>query len=363
MTVSQDIGSSSRLRVAHVVISDAFAGTERYVADLAAEQARQGCEVLVLGGDLNAMQKASGCAAVEYFRAESLTEAFRALRASRQLDVVHAHLTASEFAACTAYPRRGPIVVSTRHIVARRGSTLTGRLASRWIRKRLDGQITPSVYAAGLVDGQSHVIATGTPDADFGSHDERVVLVAQRLEADKDTVTAIRAWHTAELWSQGWELHVAGDGSEAHQLTRLVERLGLANSCRFLGRVSDLPRRIARAGLVLCSSRSDSFGLVAVEAMAAGAAVVATASGGYLETVGSVASPALFPPGDHSAAAREMRRLATNAEERGRYGARLREAQRAHFSLPGFASSVIEWYVSRLAAAGLAQRSYQVGRR
>src|ERR1700722_19101765 len=41
---------SARLRIAHVVCTDEFAGVERYVVNLSKELARAGCDVVVLGG-------------------------------------------------------------------------------------------------------------------------------------------------------------------------------------------------------------------------------------------------------------------------------------------------------------------------
>ena len=340
-----------RLRVAQVVATDAFAGTERYVASLAAGLARLGADVVVIGGSSKRMPAALVEAGTEarHIPASGLAEAYRGLRSLRSLDLVHAHLTTAEVAATAAFPSCSrAAVVSTRHIAARRGSSPAGRLAAVWVRARLDGQIAPSQYVAARVDGACRVLPTGVPDAPLGAHDHPVVLVAQRLEAEKDTATALRAWAESDLASNGWELHIAGSGSDERALRALASQLGLDGACRFLGQVEDISVHFARAGAFLATATGEPFGLSVVEAMATGLPVVAAAAGGHLETVGPVAGAALFQPGDHAGAAALLRRLIDGPEARVTYGRQLRERQQREYSLCNFAAAVSAWYTEVL---------------
>lgn len=333
-----------RRRIVHVVATDAFAGTERYVATLALAQARRGDDVAVVGGRADAMRPLLGNHVV-HVGYPGPAGTLRYLRSMPPPRVVHAHLTAAELLGCTAFlSSRSVRVVSTRHIAARRGSSPAGRLAAHLIRWRLDGQIAPSRYLADRVDGPSEVILTGVPDSPVGSHDQPVVLVAQRLEAEKDTATALRAWAASGLASSGWRLEVAGGGSQERPLRQLAGTLGIAGSCTFLGQVDDVAARMARAAMVLCTAKSDSFGLTAVEAMACGAPVVVSAAGGHVETVGAVDGAALYPPGDHLKAAAQLERLAGDPDLRSRYGQRLRRFQQAELSVGPFVDRVAHFY-------------------
>lgn len=351
----------TRLRVAHVVTTSAFAGTESYVATAAVMLANRDVGVTVIGGEPGRMRAALALSRVpvSYHEAAGPGRALTLLRALAPFDIVHAHLTAAETAAVGAFPRRrgGPLVVVTRHIAAHRGSSLPGRLASIAIRHRLDGQLAPSRFVAERVDGPSTCIPTGVTCTPLGPHDQAVVIVAQRLEPEKDTATALRAWATSGLGAQGWELHLAGEGGERSTLIRLSEQLGISGSCHFLGHVDDIGERLGRASILLAPATAEPYGLSVVEAMAAGLPVVASAAGGHLETVGAVPGASLFPPGDHTAAAGRLIALADDAPMRAAYGAALQSHQRAALDVEGFADNLLAWYQILLTRSTSAVRS------
>ncbi len=334
------------LRVVHLVVTDAFAGTERYVANLAAATVRLGHAVEVIGGNRERM-RANLPPEVGVHPAADLRTATITLRRTTRPDVVHAHLTAAEVAAVAAWPgRHRPVLVSTRHIAARRGRSAPGRAAAVAVRARLDAQVAISRFVADAVDGVSEVILTGVPDADTLSDagDRPTVLVAQRLEAEKDTSTALRAWALSGLAEEGWRLVVAGDGAESAWLQAVVLRSGLQGSVRMVGQVDDLGRRMGSAAIFLATAPAEPLGLSVVEAMARALPVVATSAGGHLETVGAVPEALVFPPGDAAAAAAALRSLAGDPVRRRAYGAALQAHQRRHLSLEPFAGLMVELY-------------------
>lgn len=73
-----------------------------------------------------------------------------------------------------------------------------------------------------------------------------------------------------------WALTVVGDGPLREQLESLTTELGLSEQVRFHGfaNTSEMPGLLAGFDVVVVPSRREPYGLVAVEAMAAGAAVV-----------------------------------------------------------------------------------------
>lgn len=149
--------------------------------------------------------------------------------------------------------------------------------------------------------------------------DRPIVLVAGRLEAYKRVDTAIRAFASMRKDAQ---LVVCGTGSHRPALERLARELRIATRVSFRGPVSDgeLRRWQRTATSTLSLSAREAFGLVLLEAAAAGSRVVASDIPAHAELanrVGGVdARMALVTPDVAAVAAAldhqvEMGRLAT----------------------------------------------------
>ena len=98
-------------------------------------------------------------------------------------------------------------------------------------------------------------------------------------------------------------LIMAGDGPERSPAEHLARELKMERHISFLGKQNHVERLIPLAHVLLMPSELESFGLVALEAMACGVVPVATRVGGvpelitdgedgYLEAVGDIASQA-----------------------------------------------------------------------
>lgn len=103
------------------------------------------------------------------------------------------------------------------------------------------------------------------------------VLFIGRLELwQKGIDLLLNAWAHASKQVDG-DLVIAGRGPDEVRVRRLVERLGIAYRVRFAGWVSgaEKARLLAASRLVVVPSRAETFGIVAVEALAAATPVVA----------------------------------------------------------------------------------------
>lgn len=95
------------------------------------------------------------------------------------------------------------------------------------------------------------------------------------------------------------KLLMVGDGPERHRLEELCRELGTCGLVTFLGKVKDTERVLAASDLFILPSETESFGLAALEAMAAKTPVISTNTGGipevnkqgisgYLSNIGNV---------------------------------------------------------------------------
>jgi N-acetyl-alpha-D-glucosaminyl L-malate synthase BshA len=79
------------------------------------------------------------------------------------------------------------------------------------------------------------------------------------------------------------KLLMVGDGPERHRIEELCRDLNICHLVKFLGKVKDFDRILAASDLFILPSESESFGLAALEAMAAKTPVISTNTGGIPE--------------------------------------------------------------------------------
>lgn len=137
-----------------------------------------------------------------------------------------------------------------------------------------------------------------------------------RLHPDKDQATLIRGFAQAlPQLPAGSLLAIMGSGRLESALKALAQELGVAESVRFLGQVANGRRYFKAFDLFALTSDHEPFGMVLLEAMAAGVAVIGSDCGGGREVIEGVG--VLFPLADAAALAAAMRHMAgLDAEHR-----------------------------------------------
>jgi glycosyltransferase involved in cell wall biosynthesis len=124
---------------------------------------------------------------------------------------------------------------------------------------------------------------------------------------------------------------ITGDGRPAYRqgLEARIDQLGLRDRTHFAGVLTDMPAFYRACDLVCVPSRSESFGRTAIEAMAVGTPVVATAVGGLRETIEHETTGLLVPYGDADALAASLVRLLNDRALAGRLAAAARAKAQA----------------------------------
>jgi glycosyltransferase involved in cell wall biosynthesis len=189
----------------------------------------------------------------------------------------------------------------------------------------------------------------GAPVADPGGAEPLLVSVG-RLKYPKDFPTLLDA--AARLAGRRFTLEVVGDGPERPELESRHAELALDGRVRLGGERGDVPELLARADVVVLSSRSEGLPVSVIEAMAAGLPVVASSVGGLPELVADGETGILVPAGDAVALADALARLLDDPELRRSYGAAARRRALERFDLARFRGAHLDVYRRELARSG-----------
>jgi len=232
-------------------------------------------------------------------------------------DVVHAHQpTAPSTGMWATLEARAP-VVGTFHSGAGRARLydLTAPLLRR-VARRLVIRIAVSRRAEAFeharIGGVFEIVPNGVDTQRFASAepaelpDGRRLLFVGRLDARKGFAVAVRAFAELATTTRDRDLRliVAGDGPERDAVSVLPP--GLRSRVTFLGTVpnTELPSVTAACDVYLGpATGGESFGVVLIEAMAAGLPVVASDTPGYDEVVRDGIDGLLVRPSDPGALA------------------------------------------------------------
>lgn len=113
---------------------------------------------------------------------------------------------------------------------------------------------------------------------------EKVILHASNFRKVKRIADVIYTFNKIQKAIPS-KLLLVGDGPERHMAEELCRELGIFEETRFVGKQQDMEDIYAIADLFLLPSEYESFGLAALEAMAAETPVVATNAGGIPEII------------------------------------------------------------------------------
>jgi phosphatidylinositol alpha-mannosyltransferase len=244
-------------------------------------------------------------------------------------DVVHAHEPLSPSTSMLVVRAATTPVVATFHAGHDRSRLMSA--AAPLLRstfRKLDARIAVSRAAAAFLAtafrAPVEIVPNGIDAGRWARHavepiaglpPGRRILWASRLDPQKGFPLLVRAFATLAGEIEDAQLVVVGDGRDRHAVDALPP--AIRERVTMVGAVpnADLPPYHAAADVfVAAATGHESFGVILVEALAAGLPVVATDIAGYREVVRDAIDGILVPPGDAAALAAAVGRVLREPE-------------------------------------------------
>jgi glycosyltransferase involved in cell wall biosynthesis len=261
----------------------------------------------------------------------------------RRPDILHSHLFyASLFASPIGRLCRVPVVVETPHLREHwrhgwlKGRFTVDRLVGRFVHRYIAVSEANARYLVedkGLPARKVTVIRNGCdlerfdparpPSADLRASlgfepGDPILLVLGRLEPQKGHRVLLEALPAVLRRFPRTRLVCAGEGALRSALQAQAHAVGLDRAVRFVGQQADVADWLALADITVLPSFYEGLPLAAVESLAAGRPMVATAVDGTPEVVVDGETGLLVAPGDGEGLARALCRLLADPAERQR---------------------------------------------
>lgn len=252
----------------------------------------------------------------------------RGLRLAARPDGVEGHvlLYAGLVALLIARLQRRPLVLYAHGLDVRETAQRSRlhRAAARIVARGAKAVVTNSTATAALVKrlGITAVVIPPGVDLDEFRPRPRAEVGPQRGLGEGELVAVyvggLSSRKGADVFAAalseaaGWTGLMIGDGPLGETLRARYPRI------RFAGAVApaDVPTWIAAADVAVVPSREEPLGLAAVEALACGVPVIASAVGGLTEIIRPNVNGLLITPGDPSALVEALKRLEDDGTRR-----------------------------------------------
>ena len=282
---------------------------------------------------------------------------FTRMLARSRIDILHSHMfQASRLASPLGWLAGVPVIIETPHVREHwrkgwiKGSYLIDRLMARFVTafiavseangeylrtsKRLPRKKIFVVRNSSAIE-RFDPARTAPPALRTALGIDQhapVVLALARLEPQKGHRVLLEAWQSVVQSNPSARLVCAGDGVLRAELKAQTATLGIAGSVSFVGQQANVPDWLALASFTVLPSFYEGLPLAAIESLAAGRPVVATAVDGTCEVVLDGKTGLTVSAGDSAALAAAISRMLNAPELRRTMGDAGRRFVLEHFS-------------------------------
>jgi len=365
------------LKILQISSASSFGGGERYVADLTNALVERGHELYVAVRPHSPLPRHLQLSpdrivtlrlrnALDVQSAHALDRFVR----RNEIEIVHAHM-ARDYSLASYAARRNPKTkfIATRHVLFQLNRLHRHTLARATRVIAVSNAVAHELRSSGVVGEKQIAVIPNGIDVDrfnrararfdrvqflrgmglpadcllVGSvgelrtlkrHDDFIraaAIVAARFPETQFVLAGVDTSASGEVWKQ---------------LERLVDELGLRERFYFLGWLDDAEKLLCAMDVFVSASETESFGLAIVEAMAAGTAVVATATEGAQEVIDDRKTGFLVPIGDVERIAESVINLLSNPEDRRAIATQSAQSAATRFSLTRMVDEIVTAYRS-----------------
>lgn len=286
-------------------------------------------------------------------------------------DVVHAHDWLVAWAGDTLRALWGIPLVATIHATERGrhgghlppGMPAAINAAEWWLTYQAREVICCSRFMAReVVDGfdlpldKLHLVPNGVdprlwaPAAPNGAGREPLVLAWGRVQYEKGFQVLASAIALLRQRVPGIHCVIAGRGSYLPDLQSHIDLEGVSDIVQLAGFVPDTDLRtlLHRAGCAVIPSLYEPFGIVALEAMAAGAPTIVARTGGLAEILDGTGAGLLFEPGSAEELASAIEKVLTDPRAAAALASAAADLLGEHYSWDAIAVSTLAVYAQAL---------------
>ena len=271
--------------------------------------------------------------------------------------IIHVNTSALLVATVLGRPAQARLVWHVHELVIRpRIASWIFRIAPTLTADRviaISRAVRDHVSPRGLGRGRVTVVWNGIeerPEAPQRDVDRPVVAFVGRLNRWKGWDVFLDAVGRIASTFPKARFLIAGDAPPGEEwrtaaLQDQLARLGLQSRVEALGFERDVPALLDQVAVVVVPSVwPEPFGLVTLEAMRAGCAVIATAHGGSLDLIEAGTTGALVPPGDPTSLAAVIESLLEDPALRARLGGAARRRAQTAFTREAFLDGIEQVY-------------------
>lgn len=177
---------------------------------------------------------------------------------------------------------------------------------------------------------------------------QRIAIYSGRLSSEKNLDVLLQAWAQVVRRYEKAQLLLAGGGGAFRnvetQLRQQQRVLGIGESVRFLGHVSNVTEYLLAADLFVLPTSTEGMSNSLLEAMAAGNAIVTTGIAANREIVTNDLEALLVAPRDAEALAKAIERVFDSSDLSTRLGCAAREKARTRHSVEAMADAYLSVY-------------------